>query len=83
MRFLVEVALKQPPTPEIFELLPAETAHGKQFDATGVREALYISSQDVRAWQIYRAATHDEVERIVKSFPLTKFCKVTITALRE
>jgi muconolactone delta-isomerase len=83
MRYLVEVALKQPPTPEIFNLLPAESAHGKQFDDAGVREALYVSSQDVRAWQIYRAETQEEVERIVESFPLTKFCNVKITELRD
>lgn len=82
MRFLVEIALKQPPTQEIFELIPAETAHGKQFDTSGVREALYVSNHDVKAWQVYRAATQDEVERIVESFPLTKFCNVKITELR-
>ena len=82
MRFFVEVALKQPPTQEIFDLIPAETAHGQQFDASGVREALYVSAQEVKAWQIYRADSKTEVERIVASFPLTRFCNVSISELR-
>jgi hypothetical protein len=62
--------------PEIFNLLPKESEHGKQFDEAGVREARYVSNQDVRAWQIYRADDAKEVERVVESFPLPEFCKV-------
>jgi muconolactone delta-isomerase len=83
MRYLVEVTLKQPPTPEILSLLPAETAHGQQFDESGVREALFVAQREVKAWQIYRADSQAEVERIVESFPLTKFCNVSISELRE
>lgn len=83
MRYLVEVQLKGAPTPEILSLLPAESAHGQQFDAAGVREALYVSAGQIRAWQIYRADSQVEVEKIVRSFPLTPFCEVNISELRE
>ena len=82
MRFFVEVSLKEAPTPEVLELLPVEVEHGKMFDESGVREALYVSAEAVKAWQIYRAESREEVERIVASFPLTRFCDVTISELR-
>jgi muconolactone delta-isomerase len=83
MRYLVEISLKEPPTQEILSLLPEESAHGKQFDESGVREALYVSAADVKAWQIYRADNKEDVASIVDSFPLTRFCTVNITELRE
>ena len=82
MRFFVQIELKQAPTPEILALIPAETAYGEQFDKTGQREALYVSSEAVKAWQIYRAESRAEVERIVDGFPLTQFCNVSISQLR-
>ena len=82
MRYLVEVTLKEAPTPEILSILPAESAHGRQFDESGVREALFVSANEIKAWQIYRAEARAEVERIVDSFPLTAFCNVAISELR-
>lgn len=83
MRYLVEIALNGAPTQEVLELLPAESAHGRQFDESGVREALYVSAADVKAWQIYQADSADDVKRIVDGFPLTRFCTVSITELRD
>jgi muconolactone delta-isomerase len=83
MRYLVEISLQQTPTQEILELLPAESAHGKKFDESGAREALYVSATEVKAWQVYQAGSKDEVRRIVESFPLTRFCSVNIIELRD
>jgi muconolactone delta-isomerase len=83
MRYLVEVSLKQTPTQEILNLLAEESAHGKQYDDAGIREALYVSAADVKAWQIYRADSKEDVASIVDSFPLSKFCTVVITELRD
>jgi muconolactone delta-isomerase len=83
MRYLVEIAIKQPPTQEILALIPKETAHGKQFDTSGVRDALYVSAEGLKAWQVYNAESKAEVETIVGSFPLTPFCSVMISELRE
>ena len=83
MKYLVEVALKQAPTPEILALIPAETAHGERLDAEGVREALFLSAERTKAWQVFRAANRHEVEAIVLGFPLTPYCAVTITQLYE
>lgn len=82
VRYLVEVTLKHLPTPEILSMLPAESAHGRQFDESGVREALYVASSEVKAWEIFRAESQAEVERIVGSFPMTPFCNVKISELR-
>jgi muconolactone delta-isomerase len=83
MRFLVEIALPQVPTPEILALIPAEIEHGKRLDAEGIREALFVSAQQTKAWQIYRADSEDSLQRIIAGFPLTPFCGVTITQLRN
>lgn len=83
MRFLVEIALPQVPTPEILALIPAEIAHGKRLDAEGVREALFVSAQQTKAWQIYHAESEASLERIIAGFPLTPFCAVTITQLQS
>jgi muconolactone delta-isomerase len=83
MRFLVEVAFKKPPTPEILALIPAEIAHGKTFDERGLREALYVAGDDSRAWQIYRVHNRKELEAIIESFPLTPHMAVNITEIHE
>lgn len=83
MRFLVEVALKRPPTPEILALIPAETAHGKTFDERGLREALYVADDNTKAWQIYRVQNRQELEGIIESFPLTPHMAVHITEIHE
>jgi muconolactone delta-isomerase len=83
MRFLVEITLPQVPTPEILALIPAEIEHGKRFDAEGIREALFVSAQQTKAWQVYRADSEASLQRIIASFPLTPFCAVTITQLRS
>lgn len=81
MRFLVEVALKEPPSPEVLSLIPAEQAHGKTFDDKGLREALYVARDKTKAWQVYRVEDRPELERIIASFPLTRYMAVEITEL--
>jgi muconolactone delta-isomerase len=83
MRFLVEIALPDMPTPEILALIPAEIEHGKRLDAEGIREALFVSAQQTKAWQVYQADSEAALERIIAGFPLTPFCGVTITQLRS
>jgi muconolactone delta-isomerase len=83
MKYLVEMALKQAPTPEILALIPAETQHGESLDQQGVREALYLSAERTKAWQVFRARDVADVERIVAGFPLAPYCAVNITPLYE
>ena len=83
MKFLVEGWFKQAPTAEILALIPAEVAHGKQFDAQGTRLALYVASDQSRAWQVYQADSLASVQSIVASFPLHPYLATKITPLAE
>jgi muconolactone delta-isomerase len=83
MRFLVETAFRQMPTPEILALIPAETEHGSMLDAEGIREQLFIAADVSRAWQVFRAGSAAEVEAIAKSFPLAPYVTATITPLAD
>ena len=83
MRFLVDSRFQSQPTPEILALIPAEIAHGKQFDEQGIREQLYVAADNSRAWQIYRGDSIAAVQAIVGSFPLAPFLATTITALAD
>jgi muconolactone delta-isomerase len=83
MRFLVEASFKQAPNPEVLALIPAEIEHGRVLHAQGVREALYVSSNQTKAWQIYRGDSVAAVERIVETFPLHPYLTVTITPLAD
>jgi muconolactone delta-isomerase len=83
MRFMVETTFRDAPTPEALALIPAEIEHGKRLDAAGKREALLVSGSQTKAWQVFRAESQAQVERIVSTFPLYRFFAVTITELRE
>lgn len=83
MRFLVDSRFQSQPTWEILALIPAEIAHGKQFDEQGIREQLYVAADNSRAWQIYRGDSIAAVQAIVGSFPLAPFLATTITALAD
>jgi muconolactone delta-isomerase len=83
MRFLVDSRFQSQPTAEILALIPAEIAHGKQFDEQGIREQLYIATDNTRAWQIFRGDSITAVQAIVGSFPLAPFLATTITALAD
>lgn len=83
MRFLVESAFTQAPTPELLALIPAEIEHGMKLDAAGVREGLFVAADNSRAWQVLRAGSLNEAQEISNSFPLAPFVAVTITPLAE
>jgi muconolactone delta-isomerase len=83
MKFLVESWFAQAPPPEVLALIPAEVAHGRQFDMQGARLALYIAQDQSRAWQLYQADSVDAVQRIVASFPLHPYLATKITPLAE
>jgi len=83
MRFFVESSLKQAPTPEILALIPAESARGKELDAQGLREKLYVAADMSRAWQVYVCDTEEEVLAALESFPLHQYSNSVITPLAE
>jgi len=83
MRFLVETSFKQSASSELLALIPAEIEHGKALDVQGIREALYVSSNQDKAWQIYRGDSAAAVQRIVETFPLYPFLDVSIIPLAD
>lgn len=83
MRFLVEASLKVAPTPEIMALLPAESARGRELDAQGVREHLFLAADMSRGWQVIRADSLDAAGAIMATFPLTEYSTVIITPLAD
>jgi muconolactone delta-isomerase len=83
MRFLVEMAFKHAPTPELFALLPAEMEYGATLDKRGIREALYLAADRTGAWQVFRGEDAAAVEKVVRGFPLYGFWNVKISPLAE
>lgn len=83
MRFLVETAFTQAPTPEILALIPAESARGVELDQQGVRQALYVAADQSRAWQVLTGLTEVELNDVLESFPLHPYVRHTITPLSE
>lgn len=83
MRFLVETTFSQAPTPEALALIPAETARGKELDAQGVRDRLYMAADQSRAWQVFDVASAEALEAVLASFPLHAYLSHTITPLAD
>lgn len=83
MRFLVETTFKQIPTAEMLALIPAETAHGLELDAQGIRERLYVAADFSKAWQIYHGAAPADIEPILAASPLASFVEAKITPLSD
>ena len=83
MRFLVEMSLNVPPTPEIMALLPAETARGLELDAQGVREHLFIAGDMSRAWRVFQADSPEAAEALIQSFPMAPYSAINVTALAD
>jgi muconolactone delta-isomerase len=83
MRFFVENTFKQAPTPEVLALIPAEIARGKELDAQGIREKLYVAADQSRAWQVFVAETEEEVRAALETLPLHSYANVVITPLAE
>lgn len=81
MTFLVESHFNVIPTPDILALIPAESARGAQLDAEGVRLHLFIAADQSRAWQIFRAGSPAELERILSTFPLHRYTSTSVTPL--
>lgn len=83
MTFLVESQFTAVPTAEILALIPAESARGAALDAEGVRLHLFVAADQSKAWQIYRAASLEELQQILVSFPLHHYVTTTITSLAD
>ena len=83
MRFLVESTFAKAPTDDILALIPAETARGKELDAQGIREALYLAVDQSKSWQVFRSESPQTLQTTLESFPLHPFLTFTITPLAE
>ena len=83
MRFMVESTPTQPLTDELLALVPAETARGRELDAQGLRHAFYLAADWSKSWQLFEAASVEEVERALASLPLAHVTHNTITPLAE
>lgn len=83
MRFLVESHPAQAPTPDVFALLPAETARGKELDAQGVRLHLLVAADRSAAWQVFQVDSREELEQVMSSFPLHSYGVHTVTQLAD
>lgn len=81
MRFLVESAFAQAPTPEILALFPAESARGDELDTQGIREALYVAADNSCAWQVFRCDSRAALDKVLASFPLHPYLAATVTPL--
>ena len=83
MRFIVEGRLAAAPTPELYALIPAETARGKELQAQGVRLHLFIAADMSAGWQVFDVQSRDELDAVLASFPLHPYVTETVTELAE
>jgi muconolactone delta-isomerase len=83
MRFMVESRFTAAPTPEVLALIPAEQARGRELDAQGVREHLFLPSDLSGSWQVFGVETREELDRVLASFPLHLHLASTVTQLTE
>jgi muconolactone delta-isomerase len=81
MRFMVESTFNQVPTDDILALIPAEIAHGKELDARGVRDRLYIAADQSGAWQVFEVESREALQDILTGFPLYPFLAFKVTEL--
>lgn len=83
MRFMVESHFREPPTPEMLALIPAEIARGRELDAAGSRLKLYLAADQSGAWQIFQGETQAEVEAALATLPLHPYLQWKITPLTD
>jgi muconolactone delta-isomerase len=83
MRFMVESRFTAAPTPDVLALIPAEQARGRELDAQGTRQHLFLPSDLSGSWQVYAVETREELDRLLPPFPLHPYMADTITQLTE
>jgi muconolactone delta-isomerase len=83
MRFMVHGTPKQALTDDIIALLPAETARGQELDASGLRVARYLAADNSMIWQVFEAASAEEVQGVLETLPLYHATAYTITSLAD
>jgi muconolactone delta-isomerase len=83
MRFIVEGSPSQPLSDELMARLPEESARGRELDAQGLRQALYVAADMSRVWQIFAADSEADVRRALESLPLYAVTTYIITPLAE
>jgi muconolactone delta-isomerase len=83
MRFIVESRFTAAPTPDILALIPAEQARGREFDAQGIRQHLFLPADLSGSWQVFDVESREELDRALASFPLHPYMTDTVTQLTE
>ena len=83
MRFMVEGTPSGAFTADLMALLPAESARGRELDAQGIRTAFYLAADMSNTWQVFTAATQEDVQQVLESFPLYHAATFTITPLAD
>jgi muconolactone delta-isomerase len=81
MRYMVQGTPRRAPTAETLALIPAEVAAGEALDRQGIRAALYVAADLSAAWQVFDAASEDEVRSALSTLPLTPYTDYRITPL--
>jgi muconolactone delta-isomerase len=83
MHVMVESRFAVAPTPDILEVVPAEQARGRELDAQGIRQALFIASDPAASWQVFDVASREELDRALASLPLHPYVVETVTQLTD
>ena len=85
MRFMVQALMNEVSESDINEmmaLIPAQEALDRELIAQGVQEASAVVAADrSTAWKVMSGESKDEIEEIVRTFPLDSFSKWQITAV--
>jgi muconolactone delta-isomerase len=83
LQFMVEVQLAAAPTQEILELVPSETARGRELDAQGVRLHFFRAADQSKGWQVFEIASREELDDVLASFPLHPYLTEKVMRLSD
>ncbi len=80
-RWMLTLSFKEPPTPEVIALIPAEQARVREMLAEGSLETLYIAADNSHVWLVMKGDTAEDVKAAYATLPMHAFFDPQLTPL--
>ncbi len=83
MRFMTAISFRPDDQAKIAPLLAQEQAHTRELMGRGVVEAIYIGGDSAHptVWLVLHASSEDDVEPVLRTFPLFPYMQFEVTPL--
>ncbi len=75
MEFMVSASLRAQNQEEMLPLVPQEQAHVQALQEQGTIKVHYLGADRLHVWLVIRAASQDEVQKTLESFPLYPYVR--------